>query len=253
VYEIGQEFTAFSHRHSAAIGTAEALQPIDEASRQRWIGTFQKALGMPLFIEWLPFSAIALRELVSKLEDPNLPIWEAGAGLRDFCERLRHELATHYYVQLDQLLVLFYGSPRRDWEPTLTVYPQLGQEIEEASKCLGLERYTACGFHLMRIMEFGLHSVRQLAGAKKKPVTWDGILVAIDKKLSDQKNPMKKTKKGREKLKLLAESAMYIRAAKDAWRNPTMHDYTRVYGRGQAIETYQAVQGFMNGMAKVHK
>jgi hypothetical protein len=88
--------------------------------------------GTAGLVDWLPFSAIARRELVDKLDDPALPIWEAAAGLRDFCERLRHELATHYYVQLDTVLPLRLPD---DFLGTVTAFlnATTAEGVEEAT------------------------------------------------------------------------------------------------------------------------
>ena len=36
-------------------------------------------------------------------------------------------------------------------------FPNLIEDIDEAAKCLALSRYTACMFHLMRVMESSIH------------------------------------------------------------------------------------------------
>ena len=56
-------------------------------------------------------------------------------------------------------------------------FPSAIIDIEEAGKCLAFERWTACVFHLMRVMETGLHV---LGDSLNLPLTtnrsWDAVL-----------------------------------------------------------------------------
>ena len=66
------------------------------------------------------------------------------------------------------------------WESVRNQFPSANTEIEEASKCFALDRYTAVVFHLMRIMEIGLRSLSSTLkdpslDPKRNP-NWEGIL-----------------------------------------------------------------------------
>jgi hypothetical protein len=120
---------------------------------------------------------------------------------------------------------------------------KLTEDASEAGNCFALGRYTACVFHLMRVME----SVVQEFGRKAKisldvkNAYWDKILKQV-KKLTE----IKDTDDAKMKKKKNRYQSFYNRldAVRVAWRNSTMHPKT-TYTEDEAKEVMDAVRLFL--------
>ncbi len=135
----------------------------------------------------LPVSAKAAQAALQMLARPK-PSWEAFRGLaKDLHGRLRDEISSVTFLALNLRDAEHYGNPRREWDGVIEAFKDTVYDIEEAGKCLALERSTAAVFHLMRIIETGL---RALGGALNDPTldpktnpSWDKILKRSEKEL----------------------------------------------------------------------
>jgi hypothetical protein len=123
-------------------------------------------------------------------------------------------------------------------------------DIEEAGKCLALNRNTACVFHLMRVMEVGLRalgaSLHDPRIDPKRNPTWDAILKKGDEELL--KPLAQRAAEWQTDEAFFSTAHASLRAVKDAWRNPTMH-VERIYDDEAALEVWNAVRGFMRHLA----
>jgi hypothetical protein len=132
-------------------------------------------------------------------------------------------------------------------------FASLSQDIEESGKCLALRRNTAAVFHLMRVMESGLHIIadKLIELGLNPPLpehnpTWESILKVIDgeiKKPGNLKSPEWRKLEGD-----YAELAAHVRSVKVAWRNPTMH-VENFYTDERAEDIFRSVCGFMRHLA----
>ena len=84
----------------------------------------------------------------------------------------------------------------------------------------------------MRAMEVGLKAVAKSLGVAWTS-NWGTCLAEIEKQAIAKKSDP-----------FFAEAVAYLRAVKNAWRNPTMH-VDRRYSQEDAERIFQAVQGFM--------
>jgi hypothetical protein len=109
-------------------------------------------------------------------------------------------------------------------------------DMDEAGKCFALDRFSACAFHLMRVIECGLIELKDILGVERDNPSWHSILKALSKNidaLSDSRE--------QEKYRKIV-SRVY--AIKDAWRNPTMHVEYK-YNEEEAREVFDATRNFM--------
>lgn len=128
--------------------------------------------------------------------------------------------------------------------------PGAAYDVEEAAKCLALERNTACVFHLMRAMESGLRLLADSLGdpslAPERNPTWERILKRGDQEL--QKGFKEQAAEWRKRPQFFSEAIADIRAVKSAWRNPTMH-VDKKYDEQQAKEIFNSVRAFIRHLA----
>ncbi len=102
----------------------------------------------------------------------------------------------------------------------------------------------------MRVMEIGLRAIgRSLNDPSLDPEknpTWDAILKKCDAEL--QKPKAQRGPKWRDDEPFFSEATVFLRAVKNAWRNPTMH-IERKYTEEEAREIWNAVAAFMRLLA----
>ena len=70
-------------------------------------------------------------------------------------------------------------------------FPSADFDIWEATKCLALDRHTACVFHLMRVMELGLHALgKSLNDPTLDPKTNPSWFKILDRCSKELKKPL---------------------------------------------------------------
>jgi hypothetical protein len=123
-------------------------------------------------------------------------------------------------------------------------FPRLSADISEAGKCLALGRYTACVFHLMRVMECAVQDLGIAVGVSlTHEKNWQNILDEINKaiKAMDQKNP---------RTKQFAETTAHLYNVKLAWRNAVMHPKD-TYTLDEAKKIFENVKTFIEDLTSL--
>jgi hypothetical protein len=118
-------------------------------------------------------------------------------------------------------------------------------DMDEACMCAATGRYTACVFHLMRLMECALKLLGSSVGIPYAP-SWESYLNQI-KRLIERDHKLKSSD-------WISAEPFYkevlgdLQAIKIAWRNPTMH-IVRSYGPDEAEQIIKAVNTFTERIA----
>jgi hypothetical protein len=173
-------------------------------------------------------------------------------------ERLIHELQGRIQDELeDTVLLLLSAKYGAIWESgakafgdaTAAKFPTLTEDIAESAKCLATGRYTACVFHLMRIMESLVQQLGTKLGIsiidhKNWEKNWHNILEEVDK-------AVKLLPKSAETVRI-NEASAHLHAVKLAWRNEVMHP-KETYTEEQANEVFSHVKAFATDMVGVLK
>lgn len=123
-----------------------------------------------------------------------------------------------------------------------TKFPRVSWEIDEAAKCLALDRATACVFHLMRTLEAALNAIRSCLNipAPANP-NWGAILTPIQDKVSAMG-------KSHSEHGFFEEIHARLDVIRRAWRNGTMH-VEIVYTEEDARILFDATKGLMRKIA----
>lgn len=162
---------------------------------------------------------------------------------------LRSETRAKTYLEIPFERLPYYSHTKPIFGKDVDIaFSAVTFEIAEASKCFALSRYTACVFHLMRIVEFGLSCAADCLQVprptKDGERNWGAILRklnnAIEQK-SDWNDPKDKA--------LFGEIYASADAIKSSWRNPTMH-VERTYTDEEARELIDLVRAFMQRLAR---
>lgn len=161
--------------------------------------------------------------------------------------RVIDELSIRLFMSIDADKQSFFAEKNLFGQQVTDRFPSSITDIEEAGKCLALSRGTACVFHLMRIMEVGLHALAtSLKDAEIDPKTlpnWEAILKKIEVAVETEK---KKQPAGWADF--YEETTTMLRAVKIAWRNPTMH-VEKTYTEEMALDVWNVVGAFMRHLS----
>ena len=165
---------------------------------------------------------------------------------------LLHELMNHNFLHISPEETDYYTHPEKRFPETLVSFPSATRDIEEACKCFALERYTACVFHSMAILQVGLHTLAGDVGITLKfPIElagWGDILRAIQDKIKPYAN-LPRGDCLRDKYdNLYSDCAAQFGFFKDAWRNHVDHN-REVYDPGSSHSILMHVQHFMEKLS----
>lgn len=126
-------------------------------------------------------------------------------------------------------------------------FPSITYEIDEAGKCLALNRFTASVFHCMRVMEKGLDAAFVSIGLSQgKNPNW-GLLLKNIKAEIDRRKSVQNWQTPDDEI-FFVEIYVSIDAVRNAWRNATMHIENK-YTEEEAINIFNAVKGFMQKLS----
>ena len=179
------------------------------------------------------------------LENEEVTTGDFVLALNEFAGRFKDEQAAAVFLALSLAEAKLYDDPQRGWETVIKRYRRTTRDIEEASKCLALNRGTAAVFHLTRVMELGLKSAAVVIGITYSP-SWESYLKQFSIQLGlpwDRKSLL-----FRKNELYISEAFSLFTAAKHAWRNPTIHG-RRDYTPEEAEEVYVSVRNLMKHLA----
>ena len=191
-----------------------------------------------------------VNRFMTKLMSQTLTFRQMEVEARDIFERLTDELDSRIFLAIDNKHVPYYEQYNEGWEGVLNRFPSAAQDIEEASKCLALNRYTAVVFHLMRVMETGLGVVAATLNDPsidpKSHPNWQFIINRFQNELKKAQNQRAPEWQADEPF--WSGVAVRLAAVKDAWRNPVMHVRGK-YTEEEALDVWNHVQSFMRHLS----
>jgi len=175
--------------------------------------------------------------------------------LADFRLRLADELSARACLMIEPHEAKLFTDPHPFGPEVAAAFPSTTIDIEEAGKCLALDRGTATVFHLMRVVEMGLRvlgkSLNDPALDPKRNPSWEAILKKAEDEL--RKPLAQRSPEWRQNEVFNSSAVASLRAIKDAWRNPTMHVEIH-YSETQAGDVWHSAKGFMRHLAtKLHE
>jgi hypothetical protein len=129
-------------------------------------------------------------------------------------------------------------------------FPAAKFEAQEAGNCLAFERFTACVYHLMRCVEFGLISAAKSAnvGDEKINKGWDGCIGGINSYV----NVVGSTKTPADwqhTVKIYGDLASWFTTMQKGWRNPVSH-VPRIYSEATATGMFSATSTLFSHLKK---
>jgi hypothetical protein len=194
----------------------------------------------------LDLALAQLGRISGLLQFPDKPTnREIGVAFTDLEIRIHDEVARHLCFMVPVDRAKLYTESSLFGADVTERFPSAIIDIEEAGKCLAMQRGTAAVFHLMRVMEVGLKATAGALGIPYAP-SWESYLRQIKASMDDDWK--KKPVKWRKSEPFFRDVHAHLYAVKSAWRNPTMHIVSS-YTPEMAEEVFNAVKGLMRHLA----
>lgn len=192
----------------------------------------------------LPVTLAAAERLRDKISGGGITHQELFLLSESIHVRLQDELGARYFLSLSRAEAADYGSDGFGDE-VHAKFPSIIFELDEASKCMALGRYTAAVFHWMRAVEAALRAVRLCLGATAPLAAqgrnWGNILNEI----RDMRTGKSPRWPENDYFSAVASS---IEAVMHAWRNSTMHIENK-YTREEAESIRDCVKALLQRVA----
>lgn len=160
--------------------------------------------------------------------------------------RLAQELSHHVFMRIES--PQYYGKSPRFAQMVTEIYPEIAHDVVEAGNCLAMDRGTACVFHLMRIIEFGLQRIGgRLKIEKIHNKNWQQVLSQISvavSRMPESTTALRKKKEGYTEVVALFETV------KMAWGDGAI-ELKPAHSTKEAEALLCAVNKFMVQVASV--
>ena len=166
-------------------------------------------------------------------------------GLGHLESRVRDGLESEFFLHLETRDVPLYVDKPLFGSKVETKFPLAAEDIEEAGKCLALQRPTGCVFHLMRAMDVAVKRLAKRLGVKTVDKEWGKILSDLSGAIAAMPKVNKADQKKRDAWALAYVNLYHV---KQAWRNDTLQPKA-TYTREQAHEVFTATREFMIQLA----
>jgi hypothetical protein len=197
----------------------------------------------------LPVSAAETRRFLAGLQRDKLDTGDLHGLAHCVVKVLESELATSHFLSVrpgysERMLPLPHFG-----EAVARVFPDASRDIGEASACLALERYPACVFHSMMVLEYGLRWMYKRLKMRFPPYdSWGPLISDLEAEIAKLNPPKAKTEQRRRR-DFLAGAASHLHVVKDGWRNHVAHGRAN-YGPEASEVIYESVRRFMMELAE---
>jgi hypothetical protein len=155
---------------------------------------------------------------------------EITKQLDGITEIISYEMNAHLFMYVEPSKAHLYSQPELFGGDVAKAFSSSSSDIDEAGKCLALNRTTACVYHLMRILENGLYALGVDLEIERLQVNWHNAIEQIEKAIGDfDKKQLSSNAAESEKIEWRLKKQFYSEAAahfmyiKEAWRNRTAH------------------------------
>jgi len=196
---------------------------------------------------------IRIERLWERLEtDGSLTLSQAEVLLKEIQNDIVIDLTSPWFLMIpSEKRALYEQDTPVFGQQVADCFPCANYDIQAAGRCFALDEWTACVFHMMRVLEIGLRHLGTSVGLPEAALAfenWKVIIDQIEKRVKEfAEAPKSKTKS--DKLQFYSEAAASFRHFRDAWRNHVSHSRA-TYDEREASIIWDHVQTFMQVLAK---
>jgi hypothetical protein len=240
-------------RGLAEMAAHNADEPNAEEQRVKLHKSFKNY--QPTFREiGLSASKASAYKIAEKLAQKGCHWGDISALCKELQGRLIDETDDKEFFVMTARETHFFNEPRRGWEKSLSRFPSIVDDVEEAAKCLALSRYAAAVFHSVQIVEAGLIELGTFLKVTDPHSGWTAVSHALRKVID--KPYKERTAFERKNFVFLEQMQATVEGLKNAWRNKISHVGGRLvimtgeFSPDVAEEILFATRAFMRRLAE---
>ena len=173
---------------------------------------------------------------------------QIGYALYQLSTTLSDELRASYFLRVPSEMAHFLEDDASAFGADIdTKFPNAVEDMSEAAKCLALARYTACVFHLMRVMEHCVQRLGKKLKVQANVKTDNWYKIANDINIAINAMPGRTAAQNAKKQKY-ALAYSNLNGVRMAWRNDVMHPKA-TYTEDEARIVFSHVGAFLESLA----
>jgi hypothetical protein len=151
-------------------------------------------------------------------------VQQIASALDQLGETITWEMEDNTFMFIPASRAQRYEKEQAFGKDVASSFPSASFDIKEAGTCFASARYTACVFHLMRVLEIGLNTFAKLFPAvPTNKENWQQIIEKIESEIRSLPQAKVKPPDWKEKQEQYSQVANNFMFFKDAWRNYTAH------------------------------
>jgi len=141
-----------------------------------------------------------------------------------------------------------YREPTASFPKTMSAFPKAASDITAARRCFLLGQDTACVFHCMGILQYGLYSLASNLEVEFpwsiELENWQTVIERIEAAIKKKRGDLRKGDERDDQLKFYSGLATRFTYFKDAWRNHVCH-LRETYDHDEAFTVLLHTKDFM--------
>jgi hypothetical protein len=198
----------------------------------------------------LKMTAIYAEKCLQKVDSSKSEEWSLKVDTLEerFCDEIRD--ITFFFIPQDKLN--YYQKTDLFGTAVMENFPAANHEASEAGKCFATARYTACVFHLMRVLEIAMHSISKALEipnpTRDAERNWGKMLVKIKGQIGQNNSQKSNDVTWQNDNDFYEKTYAYLEGVRNPWRNATMHVETD-YDEGGALDIFNATSALMRHIA----
>lgn len=191
----------------------------------------------------------AVNRTDARLQYPGVSLAELASDCDNINQLLKDELDSKLFLRINPQHVPYYNDWSQGWEGVIERFPDIGFDVEEASKCFALSRYTACVFHASRIAEVGAVAVGKAVGYNDPKPSLHSALNYLENALRVARENYPQANPGiKVNVHFYAEIVVHMQAVNQAWRQRVSHMDNK-YTEEEAERGFIAIKSLMQHIA----
>jgi hypothetical protein len=228
--------------------------PLDDEDRTG-IGKELERIKEHLVAVDMSHSIAQLDHIKYQLEHKKITNWnEAKAKFDSLNVAAFQELSKIFVGYIPAGRARYWNQAKPFGETVFNNFESARADVVSAGNCYAVEQWTACVFHLMRVVEKGLRAIareRRIKFIQGRPLEWNDwarIIRAIEAKAEEINKKWAMGPRKDKALEFYRGAIGELQAFKDEFRNYVMHDRA-IYGNYEAARAYQRTGEFMRRLA----
>jgi hypothetical protein len=186
-----------------------------------------KSYHQPLFEIGFAATAASILKITACLEKEECKWSDLKEPAKECVGRLVDEANAGQFFSLTPREADLFLNPRKGWESSIERFPGIVDDVEEASKCVALSRYSAAVFHSIQIIETGLIELGTFLKVNDPKSGWTAVSGALGKAI--KKEHKTRTRFERKNFAFLEQMEGTVAGLKNAWRNKISHAHGRLF------------------------